>query len=112
MSPEEIEQAYERVRQDWKECLELSIHDDESAIMPRLQALQSLVNKGSHLHAPRLMGSLLMQIGAVEEAQTLWENLLKDSQEDKVAREALHVLQLSRDEQLDWVFDFWYSDLY
>jgi hypothetical protein len=86
-------ELYARAHQQWREVVELGLHDSEDlvyGIMPLLVEASNL--DPDHLPSLDLMSDMLMEVGAYEEATELVEKMLGLTPNDVDCRKKLTVL--------------------
>lgn len=86
-------ELYARAYQQWREVVELGLHDSEDlvyGIMPLL--VEALNQDPDHLPSLDLTSDMLMEVGAYEEATELVEKMLSLIPDDADSRKKLTVL--------------------
>lgn len=93
-------ELYARSHQQWREVVELGLHDSEDlvyGIMPLL--VEALNLDPDHLPSLDLMSDMLMEVDAYEEATELVEKMLGLNPDDADSRKKLTVLMSPLEQQ-------------
>jgi tetratricopeptide (TPR) repeat protein len=93
-------ELYARACQQWREVVELGLHDSEDlvyGIMPLL--VEALNLDPDHLASLDLMSDMLMEVGAYEEATELVEKILSLTPDNADSRKKLTALVSNVDQQ-------------
>ncbi len=93
-------ELYARAYQQWREVVELGLHDSEDlvyGIMPLL--VEALNLDPDHLPSLDLTSDMLMEVGAYEEAIELVEKMLSLLPDDADSRKKLTVLASDVEQQ-------------
>ncbi|MFO7640991.1 MAG: hypothetical protein R6X17_06910 [Candidatus Competibacteraceae bacterium] len=93
-------ELYTRAYQQWREVVELGLHDSEDlvyGIMPLL--VEALNLDPDHLPSLDLTSDMLMEVGAYEEAIELVEKILSLTPDDADSRKKLTALVSNAEQQ-------------
>jgi hypothetical protein len=103
---------YAQAQRRWKECIDLSVFDDEGCIAPVTALLRRcLTIDPEHVHALRLLGYLSVQRGADKPAKRCAQQVLRLLPADEATLEQMDILERgTRDQRLDWVERRWRGD--
>ena len=103
------DEIYQRARQKWLECIDLSVHDSKRAIYSTTHELNAALQEDpDHVPSLRFFSYLLMQSGDTEDAQGYVGDVLQLLPDDPVALVQMRLLEGGdRNAVLDWVFERW-----